>query len=113
MYCAKCISDNIQKPSLVYESGITHTTLRSRGIGFGAGGLVLAARRRREVPTLAPTRSAAPPLRRPIAIAILGLIFAASHLGVSMTLFSLFVAAISGVVAYQRIKWNGNMYRTR
>ena len=116
MYCAKCNSDNIQKLSLVYESGITHTTSRSRGIGFGAGGIGVGGATTKGVHVSANAQRAAPPRRRPIfwsiAIAILGLMFAIgfSSQGMGMMLFSLLVAGISGFLAYQRIKWNGTVY---
>lgn len=120
MFCSKCSSGDIQKASLVYESGITHSTSRSRGrgIGFGPGGIGVGfgGATTKGVHVSATAQRVAPPFKKPIgwpiAISIIALfvMLASMPSALSTAFFSLLVAGVAGFVTYQRIAWNRNMF---
>lgn len=124
MICPNCSSENIQKLSFVYESGLSHIETRTRGsgvgVGFGGGGLGVGVGvgggRTKGTQISATAAKAAPPQRKKVVAAfIIALIGAFMLLGSLQhpgggTILALGVAAIAGWVFYSNSQFNAHTF---
>lgn len=125
MFCSECNSGEIQKVSLVYESGITHSTSRTAGtgIGFGAGGIGfgIGGAKTKGIHVNATAQRVAPPSKASILWPVIVLIVA---VWLSLVIFSsagsqaagvgwfflVVFGGISGFIIYRRVTWNRNVF---
>jgi hypothetical protein len=120
MFCSKCFSPNIQKLSLVHESGVAHISTSSSGVGVGVGvggvGVGVGGGSTRGTHVSATALRAAPPPRKQTSAAVWVLIFVvaaliafANHAYLFAVLFlggvALGVVAIRNVGLYNRSTW--------
>lgn len=110
MFCSQCQSDQIQKLSLVFESGLSHIQTRSTGVGFGMGGVGIGAAKTRGTQVTATAAKAAPPRMRALFWPIVALIiFGLMGMGANAHAW-LIAAAVAAVVIFTRAKWNREVY---
>ena len=124
MFCSECNSGEIQKVSLVYERGITHSTSRTAGtgIGFGAGGIGFGfgGAKTKGLHVNATAQRVAPPskasIKWPVVVLIVALLSfwilyaSAGSQSVGFTWLFLVFGGISGFIIYRRVTWNRNVF---
>lgn len=107
MYCSQCNSGDVRKLSLVYESGLSHTSSRTTGMGFGlGGGIGVGAAKTHGTSLTATAAKAAPPQKRPllwpiIMLLIFGLWGIEPHQQAA-----LIVALIAAIIIVNRYRFN-------
>lgn len=112
MQCPKCNSDNTQRLSVIYQSGTQHISTTSRtyggggGSGFGVGGA--------STTTSGTSQSylaskAAPPKKKPLALAI-GIIVVGFLAFYVQFLLALLILAAGGFLAYKAFRYNKEVY---
>ncbi len=123
MDCPQCKSDNVQKLSIIYESGTQQINTTSRTVGGGvgyAGGLGGGAGSA-STHTTGQSQSllaqkAAPPKKKTFGVAVLvlftGLIFLCMAMGGSNNSFLIFLASIplSVFLGYKAYRYNQDEY---
>lgn len=111
MYCTQCNSGEIRKLSLVFESGLSHTSSRTTGVGFGlGGGLGIGSARTHGTAVTATAAKAAPPQRRPLTWPIISLIVFGLW-GLAPHAQAMFVlAAIAAIIVFNRHRLNTQVW---
>lgn len=111
MYCTQCNSDQLRKLSLVFESGLSHTSSRTTGVGFGlGGGLGVGSARTHGTSVTATAAKAAPPRKRPLTWPIIALIVFGLWGTTPKSYEMLIVAVIAAIVVYNRYRFNSQVW---
>jgi hypothetical protein len=108
MFCSYCHGENVTKLSLVYETGLSYTSLDSAGLGFGLpGGIGVGSGHTWGTSATALVDRAAPPTQEHFAVPfILMAVFGA--IGLIPGLYGLLIlAGIFGLIVYRAALLSG------
>lgn len=114
--CSSCQSDNVQKLSLAYESGISDVNTKTKGVSFGGGGLNFGGAKTKGTSQTALSKRTAPPRKysyiKPLLIGLLASFIAdiaLTSLNIPWLGYAV-LAVVSGGLLYRSYLYNHNQW---
>lgn len=111
--CSKCQSDNVQKLSLAYESGLSDVNTKTNGFSFGGAGLNFGGARTKGTSQTALSMRAAPPRKysyiKPVLIGLLASVIVEIWLSTTLLTNAVLVVT-SGGLLYRSFLYNRNQW---
>lgn len=109
MYCGQCASDQLQKASLVYESGLSFINTTTTGVGGGFGGIGGGVGRTSGTQVSAISAKAAPP-RKAKVVGPIVFFFVMLMIALSGSLYFLIIPALTGIFIVRGISYNRSKF---
>lgn len=111
--CSECGSDNVQRVSMAFESGISTVESKTRGVGLAGGGIGVGAAKTKGVQQSALSQRLSPPRKKGLKWAIISIIFGFIILGAASgggKLLGLLLMVIGGLMGYMAFRFNKSDY---
>ncbi len=113
LQCPECASDNVQRVSIVFESGTSTIQSRTAGVGLVGGGLGVGGATTKGVQQTTLSQKLAPPskhrMKTAIGLIIVGLIILSAP-SVGAKIFGLLFIGGGGIAGYLTFRFNKNDY---